>query len=257
MEASHSIRLGGFPIKPFDFKSLRETSMPVDNQAAGGFALVVVLLVILLIGATGAGLILVTSAETLIAANFAAAEEASYAADAASERAAGEIGRLANWDLILSGATISSFVDGPPSGTRVLADGSTINLTQIQNLSNCRKQTTCSNAEMNAVTAERPWGSNNPRWQLYSFGRLADSLAAGRIDSRFYVVVLVGDDPSETDNDPLHDGVGSSPGRGVLLVRAMAFGPRRTEHVVELTVARDGAFSAVRRISWRDLRSAP
>jgi hypothetical protein len=77
-------------------------------------------------------------------------------------------------------------------------------------------------------------------------------LAGTVIDSPYYVVVMVGDDPAEIDNDPLHDGVAGSPGAGVFALRSEAFGPGSAHKVVELTFARGGA--AVRLLSWRELR---
>ena len=52
-------------------------------------------------------------------------------------------------------------------------------------------------------------------------------------------MVLVGDDPSETDGDPLTDGIGgTNPGSGVVALRAEAFGPHGTHRIIEATVAR-------------------
>ena len=67
---------------------------------------------------------------------------------------------------------------------------------------------------MNTSTAERPWGTNNPRWRLYAYGPVHDFLPTGTINSPFYVVVWVADDPSETDANPALDGSdASNPGR--------------------------------------------
>ena len=60
------------------------------------------------------------------------------------------------------------------------------------------------------------------------------------INSPFYVVVMVGDDPSENDGNPLKDGSGARriPGSGVIALRAEVFGPRGAHKIIELTVAR-------------------
>ena len=147
---------------------------------------------------------------------------------------------------------MSSFVDGAPTGTRRLDDGSVLDLGQTLNRANCQKITPCSVTEMNAVTEDRPWGANNPRWRLFAFGRLRDMLPAGAIDSPYYVVAMVADDPGENDGDPTRDGVSNNPGAGIFAVRAEAFGPIGAHKVVELTVARGG--NAVRTLSWRELR---
>jgi hypothetical protein len=93
---------------------------------------------------------------------------------------------------------------------------------------------------MSAVTADRPWGANNPRWALFSYGPLsAMSSESGALPSPDYVVVLVADDPAESDGDPSRDGEpGSGPGAGVILVRAEAFGPLEAHRVVQAAVAR-------------------
>ena len=92
---------------------------------------------------------------------------------------------------------------------------------------------------MQAVTLARPWGLNNPQWQLFAYGPINSILPQGGLNSPYYVIVMVGDDPSENDNDPLHDGVSqTNPGSGVLAMRAEAFGPNGVHRVIELTVAR-------------------
>ena len=107
----------------------------------------------------------------------------------------------------MSGLARSVFVDGNPSGSRALADGSTLDLGQVVGLANCQKPVGCTDSEMNAVTVERPWGSNNPRWQPYLYGRGSNLVGSGTANFSAYVVVLVGDDPSENDDDPALDGV--------------------------------------------------
>ena len=68
------------------------------------------------------------------------------------------------------------------------------------------------------------------------------------------MLVLVGDDPSESDNDPLDDGGGpDNPGAGALLLRAQAFGPRNAHKTIEIAIARTGG-GRVRLLSWRELR---
>ncbi len=223
----------------------RRSSMRRDIRRQDGVALIVALMALMLMTALGMALILTTSSETMIAANFRNSGEALYAADAAFERAMNDLLTVADWNQLLSGANQSAFIDGSPSGPRNLPDGSTVDLSHIVNMANCQKITGCSAADMDAVTMERPWGANNPRWQLYAYGNLSDMVPTGTINSPFYVVVLVGDDPSESDNDPELDGgdpampgVTKNDGRGVLALRAEAFGPRGTHKVIEMTVAR-------------------
>jgi hypothetical protein len=228
----------------------------MDIRREDGIALIVAMMAMLLMTALGVALVLTTSSETMIASNFRNSQEALYAADAVVERAMDDILTVPDWNKLLDGSTQSAFVDGPPSGTRTLRDGSTIDLTQVLNLANCDHVATCSVAEMNTVTSMRPWATNNPRWQLYSYSNLADMMpATDSINSAYYVVLMVGDDPSDNDNDPLHDGVVQcvdpdrgiatpgnlptcNPGTGVIAMRAEAFGPHGAHKVIEITVAR-------------------
>ncbi|MBI3262489.1 MAG: hypothetical protein HYZ58_04985 [Acidobacteria bacterium] len=204
-----------------------------------GVALVIALMAMLLLSALGLTLVMATSTETMIAANYRGGTEGLYAADAAVERAMQDLLTIQDWNRVLTGATASAFIDGAPGGVRALPNGSQLDLTQVMNMARCGKLSTCTTAEMDAITLERPWGPNNPRWQLYAYGPVSELLPTDTIDSSFYVVVLAADDPSETDDNPLADGVGAgNPGAGVLTLRAEAFGPNGAHKVVEVTVAR-------------------
>jgi len=144
-------------------------------------------------------------------------------------------------------------VDGAPDGTRTLADGSRVSLEEVVNLANCGQTTPCSPEQMDAVTVERPWGRNNPRWRLYAYCPLQSLLPPGAAPSPFYVLLLAGDDGAENDGNPEVDGgppVGgeaSNPGAGGLLLRAEAFGPGGAHGAVEVAIRR-----SVRVISWRE-----
>ena len=217
-----------------------------------GIVLVVVLLAVVLLSALGVTLVLTTSAETRIAAGFRASEQALYAADAGAERALVDLAAVGDWNAVLSGAAMSSFVDGPPGGSRQLAGGSTIDLIQVVNQANCQKAAGCSDADLNAVSEDRPWGANNPRWRLYAYGRFRDLLPAGAADPGQYLVVMMGDDPAELDNNPDNDGASGNPGAGILFLRAEAFGAGQGHRAVELTAMHgDGA---MRVLSWREVR---
>jgi hypothetical protein len=177
--------------------------------------------------------------ESVTAANFRKSVGALYAADAGLELVMGELRAVPDWNLVLDGTAKSALADGEPDGTRALADGSTLDLGEIVNRANCGRTTPCSAAEMDTITAERPWGGNNPRWRLYAHGRLA-GVAPAPDDSPYYVAVLAADDPAENDDKPWQDGASpSNPGSGVLALRAEAFGPFGTHKVVELTIARE------------------
>lgn len=223
--------------------------MMMEIRHQDGIAMIMAMAATLLMSALGIALVVTTSSETIIASNFRAASEATYAAGAALERSMDDLFTVADWDDVLTGAAQSAFVDGPPSGLRTQADGATIDLEQLVNLANCGKAARCGDVEMDAVTSERPWGANNPRWRLYAYGNLGDMLPDRRIDSQDYVVVLAADDPSETDGKPLQDGI-DTPGAGVLALRAEAFGPRGTRKMIEATIARTA--TGIRLLSWRE-----
>jgi hypothetical protein len=198
----------------------------------------------------GAAFALVTSSEAVIAGNFRNGQEALHAAEAAAERAIGDFDALASWNLALDGTERSTFVEGLPSGTRTLPGGSILDLMEVKNLANCHKATTCSAAEMDASTIDRPWGPNNPRWQLFLYGWLRDVAGPDAVESPYYLVVLVGDDPSETDNDPSRDGQAPGQGAGVVVLRSHAFGPRGVRKTMEVTISRSSS-GHVRIITWR------
>lgn len=201
-----------------------------------GISLLIALMSTLLLTALGMGLVLVTMTESMISANFRDGGEAMYAADAGVERVMQDLLTVPDWNRILSGSLQSSFIDGAPSGTRTLPDGSTIDLSAATNMMNCGKVSTCSIDDMNAWSLERPYKTNNARWQLYAYSPLSDIIDTGTIVSPMYVAVWIADDPAETDGDPTTDGGG--PGAGILMIRAQAFGPSGSRSTIEVTVAR-------------------
>ena len=215
----------------------RRTLMHLGDER--GSAIVVALLSLLLLTALGLALTLTTTTETAIAANQRMGQEAMNAADAAVERAMQDLLTLPDWNRALSGAEQSSFIDGGPGGMRTLPDGTTVNLSELLNLARCSRPAACSAADIATNSPERSWAANNPVWQLYAYGPVSELLPAGTVNSPIYVAVMVGDDPSETDGDPLTDGnSGANPGSGVLSLRAEAFGPHGTHRVIEATMAR-------------------
>jgi PilX N-terminal len=226
---------------------------PGDERGA---TLIVALMAMLLLMALGLALMLTTTTELLIAGNDRQSYEGVYAAEASLERAIQELGMTSDWNAVLAGTSRSAFVDGPPSGLRLLPDGSTISLTEATNVANCGKPSVCSPRDMDAITEERPWGMSNPRWMLYAYAPLRDLLPPATIDSPFYVMAWVGDDPSENDGDPTRDGTAdTNPGRGILMLRSDAFGPGGAHHVVEAAVARsDPGTMGVRLLSWHERR---
>jgi hypothetical protein len=234
--------------------SCRARSTSADDSRAGS-ALVAVLLGAAFLSALATAALLLTTSDTLAAARQRDARIALYAAEAALERAASELVRVPDWDPVLSGTLLSVHVDGPASAARVVPGGETITPEQVANLATCGTAATCSTAACAAVTEDRPWGANNPRWRPYAYGAI-DTSTPGQAAT--FVVVLVGDDPSENDGDPGRDGMApDNPGAGIVLLRAEAFGPGGSRRSVEAAIARvivAPGVAAPRVLSWREAR---
>jgi hypothetical protein len=217
-----------------------------------GVALVIVLLAMMLIAALGMALSLATSTETRIAASYAWSAETFYAADAALERVLHDLASVSDWTDALGGAAMS-FSDGPP-GPRTMPDGTRVDLNVVTDLLNCGHPS-CSIAELTTVSADRPWGINNPMWRLYAHGPLAMLGPSIDVDPPIYVIVWVSDDPLENDGQPLVDGdetTAPNPGRGILQVRAHAYGAGGSQRTIDMTLRRAGA--RVHVLSWRESR---
>ncbi|HEY7789346.1 MAG TPA: pilus assembly PilX N-terminal domain-containing protein [Vicinamibacterales bacterium] len=224
-----------------------------------GAALLAALMVLVLLSALGAGLVFSSALEVRLAANDRDLHEARHAADAGLALAVAELAHQSDWTAVLAGAAHASFADGPPPGTRMLRDGSTIDLSSLESEATCGREDGCTTAERQAVTLDRPWGANNPAWRVFVYGP-SGSLAAEPPGARdWYLVVLVGDDQAEQDDDPARDADSGEPGNGVLALRALALGPRGMRQRIDATVARRpaddkseiGTTSGVRVLSWR------
>lgn len=215
-----------------------------------GVALVLVLLVMMTLSALALSLGVLVSTESRVTANYRDGLEVFYGAEGALERVLPELAAEPDPNRVLTGLALSSFNDGPP-GLRRLPDGTFMDLHALTSMLNCGRPV-CSDVDLDEVREDRPWGRNNPRWQLYGYGR-SPGLAAGSGQARVYTVVWVADDPSETDMDPFVDGGGvENPGRGRLVVTAHGYGPASTRRVIEATVGWDERGFKV--LSWREVR---
>jgi len=212
-----------------------------------GVALILVLLVMMTLSALSMSLAVMVSTESRVAANYRDGIEVSYGAAAALERVLPDLA-AADLNGVLAGVTVSSFIDGP-AGLRRLPDGTFTDLRALTSMVNCGRPV-CRDVDLDEVRDDRPWGRNNPRWQLYAYG---PSTVFGTEGVGMYMVVWVADDPSETDMDPFTDGGGpENPGRGRLSITAHAYGPAATRRIIEATVARDEG--GMRVLSWREAR---
>ena len=184
-----------------------------------GIALIIVLLATMLLTGLALTLVMVSSGETMLTANYRNSQESLYAADAAVERVVQDILTVSQWNQLLdpSGNLQSSFVDASTVAT--LADGTTIDVMKERD----RLQ-----AQTDALDT---WGANDPAWQVYAYGPLTNLLPDG-VDSPVYVAVFVGDDPSDGDGNPAIDS------NGVLTLHAEAWGAGGSRKVLEVTLSR-------------------
>jgi hypothetical protein len=230
--------------------------------SARGIALVLALLVTSFLTAIGLGLALIVMMDRLATGNLRGSVAMLYAADAAIELVARDLSQLADWNAALTGASLSAFVDGAPSGVRDVPGGGTVDLTASTNLLNCGSTAGCTSAQMDANSTERPWGSNNARWRLYAYGPLRNIAQFARpVDC--YLAVWIGDDWREQDGDPDTDALAVEPGHGVLRLRAEAYGPGGARRALEAEVVRlcpalpsGPCAPRIRVQSWQELRQS-
>jgi hypothetical protein len=202
-----------------------------------GIILVLVLLCMTLLAAAGIGLAMSSSVSRMSAANHEESVMLLNAAESALALAARELGRY-RLDEILSGAQQSTLVDGI-AGLRTIAPGTTIDLNALTNHLTCGRPTPCTDLQRRQVTRERPWGGNNPRWRLFIQQPLNVPASLPVSTPPVYVVVWLGDDAREEDDDPDTDGAGpAQEGRYILRARAEAFGPRAGRRAIEAELVR-------------------
>ena len=216
-----------------------------------GMALVLVLLCAALFLALGGALVTVVSTEATISVTFRESVSALSAADAAVVRVTASLAAAPDIDAALAGNAPSAFIDSAAAPRR-LPDGTLLDLVAATNVERCG-QVTCSLAQMDAVSPERPWGANNARWQIYGSGWLRDLTPQTTDAPHVYVVVWIADDPLETDGDPLtDDGDPQAPGHQVVLLRAAAYAAYSVRRRVEVVARRDSG--VVRLTAWREVR---
>jgi hypothetical protein len=231
-------------------------------NSASGIALVLAILVTSFLTAIGLGLALIVMMDNLATGNLRGSVAMLYAADAAIELAARELSFLDDWNAVLSGQSRSAFADGEPTGVRPIPGGGALDLGVVTNQLNCAREDDCSDAQMDANSRERPWGPNNARWRLYTYGPLGRIVQFAR-PADCYVVVWVADDSREGDGDATRDAAANEPGHGVLRVRAQAYGAGGARRAVEAEILRlclpgppEACRARIRVQSWQEVRQA-
>ncbi len=211
-----------------------------------GLGLVLALVLIVLVSGIAAAVIIVSRTETLVAANFRVAREALYAAEGGAAQALRDLGATPDWDGVLAAAVPSSFTDGTAIGTRVLPGGDAVML--------CCGPGSLSGDVQARADGGRLWGADTPQWTLFAWGPVSAWRPSGGVQSPFYVVAWVSDDPADGDGNP------SADNNGVLRIHAQALGPRGARRIVEAVVHRPSIGSpptpapGVRLVSWREVR---
>ena len=208
-----------------------------------GSVLIATLMVMALLGMLGAALTLVVSTESITAANYAAAQQVLYAADAGLERTVGELRRLASWRNVPTSSSSSRDLNDGLTLTRA-PDGASLDLVRL---------TTRRQGESDALYPSTP---DRPVWRLFGHASM-NEMINGTANAPPYVAVWVADDPEDLDGDPATDT------NDVIVVHAAAFGIRGGHREVEATLRREEAMDAgmagvmrsdVRVIAWREVR---
>jgi hypothetical protein len=225
-----------------------------------GIALIMVILFTSFLSVLGLGILLAVFMDRLATGNMTGSVAMLYAADAGIELAARDLAAAADWNPVLSGGIRGSFTDGAAGGTRGLPGGASVDLTAATNILNCGKPDSCTAAEMDANSPERPWGVNNPRWRLYVHGPM-EQLAPLLRPAPCYLAVWIADDGREQDDDPGSDAAEEEPGHGIVRVYAETFGAGGATRAIEAELKRacrgEGAgacLPGIRVQSWRELR---
>jgi hypothetical protein len=222
-----------------------------------------VILLTTFLSALGLGVMLAVFMDRLATGNMTGSVAMLYAADSAIEMAARDLAQIDDWNAALSGGQGGSFTDGIAEGVRGLPGGGAVDLTLMTNMLNCGRSSTCTAAQMNASSRERPWGANNPRWRLFAYGPMQQFTQLARPAS-CYLAVWIADDGREQDGDPLADEADAmQPGHGIVRLHAEAFGVAGSRRAIEAELSKacpggeeSACLPGIRVQSWQELRQA-
>lgn len=209
---------------------------PCALGTSRGLALVTVLVITTLVLVLALGVALIGSINQAMLARHREALALGLAARGSLELAAAHLA-AADWQAVLEGHLWASVSDGPAGGTRQLPGGDVLDLDRESNLLTCGRVEACTDAQTTAVTLDRPWGANNPRWRPFLFGPMHTLVPLTR-PAAIYLVVWVADDSRERDGDARRDAPAGEAGHGVLRLRTSAFGMRGGRRDAEAELAR-------------------
>ena len=203
-----------------------------------GVALLMALVTAALVTAIATTMVMSSSTDLVITGNTRASTEAMYAAEAAGQRAIGELATIADWSTVLAappGNVTATFDDGE---TMVRApDGRSLSVPVL----------TAARQTASAVTYGPGFGADSPVWRLFGHADIRALLPPGVTSPPAYVLIHVADDGGDGDGDPERDA------NGQLIVYAEAYGVSGAHRAVELAVSRVTP-GTIRVLSWKDPR---
>ena len=189
-------------------------------------ALLISMMALSVLTALAATLVLGTVTETAVASSYREGIETFYAAEAAVEFVIQDLAAVPDWEGIVVGEDVSSFVDGPPLGVRragaVLFDLA---------------------AATDDVVGATAGYDDDREYRIYANGRLSDLLPGTATGSPYYVVVwIAGVGATDTER------------QSTISVVGRAYGPTGSRRSVVVTVIRPDSDGMVRVVSWHELR---
>ena len=203
-----------------------------------GVALLMALVTAALVTAVATTMVMSSSTDLVITGNTRASMEAMYAAEAAGQRAIGELATIADWSTVLAappGNVTATFDEGE---TMVRApDGRSLSVPVL----------TAARQTASAVTYGPGFGADSPVWRLFGHADIRALLPPGVTSPPAYVLIHVADDGGDGDGDPESDA------NGQLIVYAEAYGVSGAHRAVELAVSRVTP-GTIRVLSWKDPR---
>ncbi len=196
--------------------------------------MVLALVITMLLAVLGAGMLTLTSTETMIAASYRHAQEASYGAEAALERAMSDLAAIADWTVVIATPNVMSSLNDAASSVR-LPDGRTVSLAVLS----AERQ-----RESDDSAGPAMYRADNPQWRLFAHAPVETLLPPPATAPPLYLLVWVADDGSDGDGDPARDS------NGRVIVHAEALGSGGARRGVEAAVARSGN-GVLRVLGWR------
>jgi hypothetical protein len=188
-----------------------------------GLALLLALVLLCLVAALGSALVGLTTTERAMAGNQAWTVGARYAADAVAERVVLDLASAPDWTAVLSGASLSSFLDlAAATGTPGLDP-----------LDESALTTTLQGATDEASIV----GADTPVWRLVAAGTLSELTGLPRAGPPIFLAVWVADDLADGDAAPAVDA------NGIVQIRAEAFGAGGLRQAVQITLRRGAVYS--------------